>query len=193
MSKPSKGQKGLDLGELVKLRWGGLQNMLRLRTEYKFNDKLTGEIGADFNAQQKFMLPFLCLDYRLHAKGRNLGALRVHNRGIAHRKSIPISFKGVSTTLITNVGANFAGPLPELGIDFAEVRPKWLVAVGAAALLAMGRPISGSHRFPDNFHVGIPLTAGSSAKTQGEGAVSLMRSKKGLTLNFNQLNAVVRM
>lgn len=39
--------------------------MLRLRTEYKFNDKLTGEIGADFNAQQKFMLPFLCLDYRV--------------------------------------------------------------------------------------------------------------------------------
>ncbi len=65
MSKPSKGQKGLDLGELVKLRWGGLQNMLRLRTEYKFNDKLTGEIGADFHAQQKFMLPFLCLDYRV--------------------------------------------------------------------------------------------------------------------------------
>ena len=65
MSRPSKGQKGLDLGELVKLRWGGLQNMLRLRTEYKFNDKLTGEIGADFHAQQKFMLPFLCLDYRV--------------------------------------------------------------------------------------------------------------------------------
>ena len=67
---------------------------------------------------------------------------------------------------IIDVPALFAGPLPELGIDFAEVRPKWLVAVGAAALLAMGRPISGSHRFPDNFHVGIPLTAGSSAKTQ---------------------------
>ena len=65
MSKPSKGQKGLDLGELVKLRWGGLQNMLRLRTEYRFNDRLTGEIGADFHAQQKFMLPFLCLDYRV--------------------------------------------------------------------------------------------------------------------------------
>ena len=67
---------------------------------------------------------------------------------------------------IIDIPALFAGPLPELGIDFAEVRPKWLVAVGAAALLAMGRPISGSHRFPDNFHVGIPLTAGSSAKTQ---------------------------
>ena len=39
--------------------------MLRLRTEYKFTDKLTGEIGADFHAQQKFMLPFLCLDYRV--------------------------------------------------------------------------------------------------------------------------------
>ena len=46
---------------------------------------------------------------QLHAKGRNLGALRVHNRGIAHRKSIPISFKQFNTTLITNVGANFAG------------------------------------------------------------------------------------
>ena len=42
---------------------------------------------------------------------------------------------------------NVALGVPELSFGLEQVRPKWLIAVGAVALLAAGQPISQSKTF----------------------------------------------
>lgn len=44
---------------------GGLQNLLRLRTNYRFNEKLAAEVGADFNVQQQSVFPVAELEYQV--------------------------------------------------------------------------------------------------------------------------------
>ncbi len=44
---------------------GGLQNLLRLRTNYRFNEKLSCQIGADLNLQQQSVFPAGTLQYEV--------------------------------------------------------------------------------------------------------------------------------
>lgn len=44
----------------------------------------------------------------------------------------------------------------EIGLDVASIRPSWLVAIGAVGLLALGKPISGDRRWPDDLSVTLP-------------------------------------
>ena len=45
--------------------FGGLQNLLKLRTAFKFNDRLSGLIGADLNVQQQTAFPVAVLQYEV--------------------------------------------------------------------------------------------------------------------------------
>lgn len=47
------------------VHFGGLQNLLRLRTKYSFNEKLSGQIGADLNLQQQSVFPAATLQYEV--------------------------------------------------------------------------------------------------------------------------------
>lgn len=44
---------------------GGLQNLLKLRTTYRFNERLSGLIGADLNVQQQTGFPVATLQYEV--------------------------------------------------------------------------------------------------------------------------------
>ncbi len=44
---------------------GGLQNLLRLRTNYRFNEKLSCQVGADLNLQQQSVFPAGTLQYEV--------------------------------------------------------------------------------------------------------------------------------
>lgn len=44
---------------------GGLQNLLKLRTTYRFNERLSGLIGADLNVQQQTAFPVATLQYEV--------------------------------------------------------------------------------------------------------------------------------
>ncbi len=47
------------------VHFGGLQNLLRLRTNYRFNEKLSGQVGADLNLQQQSVFPAATLQYEV--------------------------------------------------------------------------------------------------------------------------------
>lgn len=44
---------------------GGLQNLLKLRTTYRFNERLSGLIGADLNVQHQTAFPVGTLQYEV--------------------------------------------------------------------------------------------------------------------------------
>ena len=44
---------------------GGLQNLLRLRTNYRFSEKLSCQVGADLNPQQQSVFPAGTLQYEV--------------------------------------------------------------------------------------------------------------------------------
>ena len=45
--------------------FGGLQNLLKLRTTYRFNEKLSALVGADLNLQQESAFPVATLQYEV--------------------------------------------------------------------------------------------------------------------------------
>ena len=47
------------------LHWGGLQNLLRLRTQYRINEKLACQVGADLNLQHQYVFPAGTLQYEV--------------------------------------------------------------------------------------------------------------------------------
>lgn len=52
----------------LNVHFGGLQNLLRLRTDYRYNDRLAAEFGADFNVQQQSVFPAAVLQYEVSAE-----------------------------------------------------------------------------------------------------------------------------
>ena len=60
---PQKSQSGGKKPLAVHL--GGLQNLLKLRTTYRFNERLSGLIGADLNVQQQTAFPVATLQYEV--------------------------------------------------------------------------------------------------------------------------------
>ena len=45
--------------------FGGLQNLLKLRTAYRFNEKLSALVGADLNLQKESAFPVATLQYEV--------------------------------------------------------------------------------------------------------------------------------
>lgn len=52
------------------VHFSGLQNLLRLRTDYRYNDRLAAEFGADFNIQQQSVFPAAVLQYEVGTQDR---------------------------------------------------------------------------------------------------------------------------
>ena len=48
------------------VHFGDLQNQLRLRTQYSFNEKLSCQVGVDLNLQQQSIFPVATLQYEVH-------------------------------------------------------------------------------------------------------------------------------
>lgn len=49
----------------VDVNFTGLQNLLRLRTDYRYNDRIAAELGADFNIQQQSVFPAATLQFEV--------------------------------------------------------------------------------------------------------------------------------
>ena len=114
---------------------GGLQNLLKLRTTYRFNERLSGLIGADLNVQQQTAFPVATLQYevclasasitdealslraapsfdysmQVIAKGRHWGALQATTKGLAIQKSFTLQKKDLSCKITPKVGYTFQG------------------------------------------------------------------------------------
>ena len=114
---------------------GGLQNLLKLRTTYRFNERLSGLIGADLNLQQQTAFPVATLQYEVRltpasitdkavslwaaprfqnsvqviAKGRHWGALQATSKGLSIQKSFAVQKKDFSCKITPKVGYTFQG------------------------------------------------------------------------------------
>lgn len=60
---PTKSRAGSN--NPLAIHFGGLQNLLKLRTTFKFNERLSGLIGADLNVQQQAAFPVALLQYQV--------------------------------------------------------------------------------------------------------------------------------
>ncbi|DBB14341.1 TPA: hypothetical protein ACH3X3_004649 [Trebouxia sp. C0006] len=143
---------------------GGLQNLLRLRTNYRFSEKLSCQVGADLNLQQQSVFPAGTLQYER---------------------------KDASCRVTGKVGCTFQGR-KEIGLDIGSIKPWQTVLVGAVGLLALGKPVTGGKRFPDDLTLTLPGLK-NRGLAQGEVNVTIQRSRNGLSLNINQLNGVLTM
>lgn len=173
------------------VHFGGLQNLLRLRTKYSFNEKLSGQIGADLNLQQQSVFPAATLQYEIIAKDKHWGALQATTQGVSYRKGITLQRKDATCKVTGKVGYTFQGR-KEIGLDIGSIKPWQTVLVGAVGLLALGKPVTGGKRFPDDFTLTLPGIK-SRGLAQGEINATIQRSRQGLSLSINQLNGVLSM
>ena len=130
---PQKSQSGGKKPLAVHL--GGLQNLLKLRTTYRFNERLSGLIGADLNVQQQTAFPVATLQYEVRltpagftdkavslcaapmfqnflqviAKGRHWGAIQATSKGLAIQKSFTLQKKDFSCKITPKAGYTFQG------------------------------------------------------------------------------------
>lgn len=185
---PSKKQS-LKLGFL---KLGGLQHILKLRTRQQLRNNLFAELGADLNASRMAVTPKAALEYRVKSNAdKHLMTLRADRRALYIQKSFPLNaFNKITGRLQTTAATSYDG-VPELHFGFEQIRPHWMLAVGALALLAGNKTVSGGRTFGKT-NVHIPVVHQDSL-AQGEASVSLRRNGKGLVLSFNQLNAFLRL
>ena len=129
---PNKSQAGSK--NPLAFHLGGLQNLLKLRTTYKFNERLSGLIGADLNVQQQSAFPVATLQYEVRlssasidgkainlgalsfeksvqviAKGRHWGALQATTKGLAFKKTLRLQKKDFSCEITPKAGYTFQG------------------------------------------------------------------------------------
>ncbi|KAL0035542.1 hypothetical protein WJX77_011400 [Trebouxia sp. C0004] len=154
---------------------GGLQNLLRLRTNYRFNEKLSGQVGADLNLQQQSVFPAGTLQYEIIAKDKHWGAIQATTTGLSYRKGISLQRKDASCKVTGKVGCTFQGR-KEIGLDIGSIKPWQTVLVGALGLLALGKPVTGGRRFPDDLTLTLPGLK-NPGLAQGEVNVTIQRSR----------------
>lgn len=185
---PSSTQK-LRLGFL---KLDGMKHVLKLRTRQQLRTNLFADLGTDFHLQDRTLVPRASLEYRVHNKhDRHLATLRVDRRALYIQKHFPVNlFDKVTGRLQATAATTYQG-VPEVHIGFAQVKPPWLMAVGAAALLASNKPLSWGQSF-GRTSLQVPKTH-QDATAQGEAGVSLSRGGRGLVLALNQLNAFLRL
>lgn len=141
---------------------GGLQNLLKLRTTYRFNERLSGLIGADLNVQQQTGFPVATLQYEV----------RLNPASIIHKAvslwAVPRFHILCRSLLRAGIGVHYK-PLPKdwqfrnpsvytRKISAAKLHPKratlskvWVVALCLQAndsLSAIGMP---SNKFDSQF------------------------------------------
>jgi len=185
---PSSTQK-LRLGCL---KLDGLKHVLKLRTRQQLRTHLFADLGTDFHLQDRMLVPRASLEYRLHSKSeKHLATLRVDRRALYLQKHFPVNlFDKVTARFQATAATTYQG-VPEVHFGFEQVKPPWLMAVGAAALLASGKTVSGSRTF-GRTNLQLPKTH-QDTTAQGEVNASVSRGAKGLVLALNQLNAFLRL
>ncbi|KAL3148555.1 hypothetical protein ABBQ38_013989 [Trebouxia sp. C0009 RCD-2024] len=171
--------------------FGGLQNLLKLRTTFKFNERLSGLVGADVNVQQQTAFPVALLQYQIIGKGRHWGVLQASTTGLTIKKPFKFQKKDFSCKITPKAGYTFQGR-KELGLDVNSVKPWQAVLIGAVGIVALGRPVTGSKRYPD-FTLTLPGMRGKKGLAQGEANVTVQRSRNGLSVSLNQFNGVLNL
>lgn len=63
--QPHKARAKPQKNNPLAVHWGGLQNLLRLRTQYRINEKLACQVGADLNLQHQSVFPAGTLQYEV--------------------------------------------------------------------------------------------------------------------------------
>lgn len=86
----------------VDVHFAGLQNLLRLRTDYKYNNRLAAEIGADFNIQQQSVFPAAILQYEVCSQGQ----LKLVPQLVNSRLGLPKQFSNTSMLHLQVVAKN---------------------------------------------------------------------------------------
>lgn len=54
----------------------------------------------------------------------------------------------------------------EFGVNVGSIKPWQTVLVGAVGLLALGKPVTGGKRFPDDFTLTLPGLSGKKSLAQ---------------------------
>jgi hypothetical protein len=174
------------------LKLDGLKHVLKLRTRQQLRTNVFADLGTDFHLQGKQLVPRASLEYRVHNKSnKHLATLRVDRRALYLQKHFPVNlFDKVTARFQATAATTYQG-VPEVHFGFEQVRPPWLMAVGAVALLASGKTVSGGRTFGrTNLHV--PKTH-QDTTAQGEVNASVKKRGNGLVLALNQLNAFLRL
>lgn len=88
--------------------FGGLQNLLKLRTTFKFNERLSGLVGADVNVQQQTAFPVALLQYQV-------GTLPVPLAQVLHRAQYgsPSSTMSLCRSLVRAGTGAYCKPAPQ--------------------------------------------------------------------------------
>lgn len=173
------------------LKLDGVQHILRLRSRLQLSNQLFADVGADFSLNRKALYPRTALEYKVqNKKGSHIATLRADRRALYVQKSFPLNLRDKLTARIQATAATSYQGVPELSVGLEQVRPTWLIGVGAVALLALGKPITHSRTFGGT---SINLPGGSqNSKIKGEVKASAYRNGKGLALALQQLNGILR-